>query len=301
MSKRRTIPGSYQDNRYQDYVNLSIEWNRWVMKPMGVWPQSSNVSKVRRCFRLLTNVLCYCLISFLFVPCGIYVIYEVEDIYDKLKLIGPIIFSVMAFLKYSSLIIHENEIRECVRLIEWDWRNASHREDRSIMVANAIFGRRLVKICAFFMGSGFVFYYVAVPISVGKVLHMETNRTFIPLMFPFPEMIVDTQSSPANEIIMSIRFVAGIVLHAVAVGSCSLAAVFATHLCGQMEILMCWLGHLVDGRDDMSGTMNDRVANIVSQHVRVLKYVDERELAGVMSFVSGTEVLGVEYQVTETM
>nr|XP_031834873.1 odorant receptor 22c-like [Nomia melanderi] len=273
MSKRKTIAGSCQDDGYQEYVNLSIEWNRWILKPMGVWPRSSNMSRLRRCFTRMTNALCYSLITFLFVPCGLYVFLEVEDIYDKLKLFGPLIFCVMAFMKYSSLIVHENEIRECMRLIEWDWRNARHREDRRIMVANATFGRRLVKICAFFMFSGFVFYYIAVPISVGRIAHAGTNRTFLPLMFPFPKLIANTHVSPANEIIVSIQFVAGMVLHVVAVGSCSLAAVFAAHLCGQMEILMCWLGHLVDGRDDMSSTMNGRVASIVSQHVRILKFL----------------------------
>ncbi|XP_076224800.1 uncharacterized protein LOC116427995 isoform X2 [Nomia melanderi] len=263
MSKRKTIAGSCQDDGYQEYVNLSIEWNRWILKPMGVWPRSSNMSRLRRCFTRMTNALCYSLITFLFVPCGLYVFLEVEDIYDKLKLFGPLIFCVMAFMKYSSLIVHENEIRECMRLIEWDWRNARHREDRRIMVANATFGRRLVKICAFFMFSGFVFYYIAVPISVGRIAHAGTNRTFLPLMFPFPKLIANTHVSPANEIIVSIQFVAGMVLHVVAVGSCSLAAVFAAHLCGQMEILICWLGHLVDGRDDMSSTMNGRVASII--------------------------------------
>ncbi|XP_076175815.1 odorant receptor 82a-like [Ptiloglossa arizonensis] len=277
-------------HEYEKSVNLSIRWNRWLLKPMGVWPHSANVSQTEKCFNRQINAVCYGLISFLFIPCGLYVMLEVEDVYNKLKLFGPLIFCMMAYFKYYSLIFRGKDIRECLDCIELDWRNIKHSEDREIMVATANFGRQMVKISTFFMYSGFVFYYIAVPISVGKIVAVDKNLTFVPLVFPFSRLIVDTRYSPANEILFSIQFLGGILIHGIAAAGCSLAAVFAVHACGQMQILMLWLGYLINGRADMSKTVDGRIANIVSQHVRILKFLDLTEKA--MSEISLVEVSG---------
>ncbi|XP_078040772.1 uncharacterized protein LOC144472017 [Augochlora pura] len=280
MSKREPSRGLPRGIDCEKYVDLSIEWNRWILKPMGVWPRSRHSSATEVCFSWLMHVVCYSLMSFLFVPCYLYVSYEVDVVYDKLKQYGPLTFCLMACAKYTSLIVHANDIRECIKCIDWDWRNVNHAEDRGIMIANANFGRRLVKVCTFFMFSGFVFYYIAVPISIGKIPVQGMNHSFIPLVFPVTKMIVDTHQNPTNEIFFSIQFFGGMLIHAIAAGACSLAAAFAVHACGQMQVLMCWMGYLVDGRVDMSCNTNKRIARIVTQHVRVNKFlvVMERSL-----------------------
>ncbi|XP_076376058.1 odorant receptor 4-like [Megalopta genalis] len=275
MSKREPIPLKIlpREDDHEEYVNMSIEWNRWILKPMGVWPRSRHASNTEVCFNWLMHAVCYSLISFLFVPCYLYVSFEVNEVYDKLKQYGPLTFCMMAFAKYSSLIVHVNDIRECIKCIDWDWRNVNHAEDRGIMIANANFGRRLVKVCTFFMFSGFVFYYIAVPISIGKISVQGENHSFIPLVFPVTKLIVDTHQNPTNEIFFAIQFFGGMLIHAIAAGACSLAAAFAVHACGQMQVLMCWMGYLVDGRVDMSSSTNARIARIVTQHVRIKKFL----------------------------
>ncbi|XP_076177144.1 odorant receptor 82a-like [Ptiloglossa arizonensis] len=288
VPKYLTTEGEFE--KYDKYVNLSIQWNRWLLKPIGVWPKSPDTSRLAKWFNLLLNVVCYFLISFLFIPCGLYVLLEVEDVYNKIKLFGPLSFCMMAYLKYYALIVHENDIRECVERIEWDWRNIKHSEDRNIMVASANFGRQVAGFCTFFVYSGFIFYYIAVPISVGMVVVEEENLTFVPMTFPFSTYITDTRHSPANEILFSIQFLGGVLIHGIAAAGCSLAAVFAVHVCGQMKVLMCWLGHLVHGRADMCKTVNGRIASIVSQHVRILKCLTLIEKA--VTQISFVEVSG---------
>ncbi|XP_043253246.1 odorant receptor 22c-like [Colletes gigas] len=266
LSKSQTT-----EQEHEKYVNLSVQWNRWLLKPLGIWPYSPNSSGIKKCLNCLLNVVCNILISFLFVPCGLYVILEVKDVYSRIRFLGPMSFCMMAYLKYYSMISHGNDIRQCVECIEWDWRNIKHFEDRSIMIANANFGKRLVKICTFFMYSGSIFYYIGIPIKVGKIVAEDENITFIPIMMPFPRQIIDTRYSPANEILFSIQILGGVLIHGISAGACSLIAVFAVHACGQMEVLICWLRHLVDGRPDMRETVDDRIANIVTQHVRILK------------------------------
>ncbi|XP_060817355.1 uncharacterized protein LOC132907915 [Bombus pascuorum] len=278
------------DYEYEKNVNLSIQWNLWLLKSIGLWPYSNSISRIRRYFYWFINITCYSLISFLFIPCVLYVFLEIEDTYGKLKQFGPLIFCAMAFTKYYSLIVHKADIRECLERIKWDWKNMTNREDREIMTVNASFGRKLVVVCTLFMYSGFVFYYIAIPISVGRVAAENESLTFIPLVFPFSRFIVDTRYSPTNEIVFSIQLVAGCLMHSITSAACSLAAAFAVHACGQMQVLMNWLKHLVDGRSDMSERVDGRIADIVCQHVRILKFLKLTE--NTIQQISFAEFLG---------
>lgn len=261
------------EHDYRRNVNLSIKLNRWLLEPIGTWPKSSDNSIIERSFNWIKNAVCYFLISFDFVPCLTFLILEVNDTYTRIQLIGPLSFFLMSFSKYSLLIIHKDDVLKCVEQIQWDWKNIQNPDERKIMMSYASYARKLTIICTFFMYSSFAFYYIAMPISVGKVPAGDANFTFIPLPFPSSGRIVDYRQSPVNEIFFSAQCMAGVVMHAVAVGACSLAATFASHACGQMEILMNWLHHLVNGREDLDKTLNGRIASIVEQHVRILKCV----------------------------
>ena len=261
------------DRDYKGNMNLSIQWTRWILKPIGVWPNATDASVAKKYFFRLINAICYSLICFLLVPCSLYLVLEVKDVYNRIKLFGPLSFCVMAFFKYHLLILHEGDIRECVKRIEWDWKNITYIQDREVMITYANFGRKLIVICAFFMYSGFAFYYIAIPISVGRIPAEDVNVTFIPAVYPFSTFIIDTRYSPVNEIVFSLQLMGGCLMHSITSAACSLAAVFAVHTCGQMEVLMSWLKHLIDGRSDMYNSVDNRIASVVRQHVRILKCV----------------------------
>nr|XP_003700912.1 PREDICTED: odorant receptor 22c-like [Megachile rotundata] len=274
---------------YEKNVNLSIQWCRWILKPIGVWP-TSDVTGTQKCMYRLINVMCYAFLSFLCAPCSLYVILEVEDVYNQIKFFGPSSFCVMALMKYYLLILHENDIRDCIKRIELDWKDISHHDDKKIMMENAKFGRQLIALCTFFMYSGFAFYYIALPISVGKIQAKDENLTFIPLVFPFSSLIIDTRYSPTNEIVFFLQLIAGAVMHGITSAACGLAAMLAVHACGQMEVLMNWLKHLIDGRSDIGDTVDARIASVVNQHVRILKYLTRTQ--STLQLISFVEFLG---------
>ncbi|XP_003700918.3 odorant receptor 10-like [Megachile rotundata] len=277
----------------QDYlknVDLSIRLNRWILKPIAAWPESSTVSPIKKYFGWFVHVVCYFLVSFLFVPCLIFLILEVNDTYNRIKLIGPLSFFLMSYLKYYLLLLHKNDVLKCVKQIEWDWKNMKHLDEKRIMVMNANYARRIVIVCTFFMYSSYIFFYIAVPITVGRIPAQDGNFTFIFLPFPSSMRITDYRQSPVNEIFYFLQCLAGVVLHIITVGACSLAATFAVHACGQMEILMNWLGYLVNGRADMSKSLDGRIASIVEQHVRILKFLALTEKA--LQQISFVEFLG---------
>ena len=258
---------------YEEYVDLSIQWSRLLLKHLCLWPYSNPISRSKQYLHRFINIVCFTILSSPFVFCGTFIYFEVDDIYSKLKQSGPLIFSTTAVTKYYFMIVHRADISECVERIKWDWKNTRNDSDREIMIANANFGRKLVIVCTFFMYSGFVFYNVVIPFSVGRVTAEDANVTFIPLIFPFTSYVADARYSPLNEIVFFVQVLASYLMHSVASTACSLAAVLAVHTCGQMQVLMNCLRHLIDGRSDMSERVDGRIADIVNQHVRVLKYV----------------------------
>ncbi|KAK1131453.1 hypothetical protein K0M31_017737 [Melipona bicolor] len=282
---------------YEEYVNLSIQWSRWLLKPMGLWPYSNPISRFKQYLHRLINIVCYSLMSFLFIPCSLYVVFEMEDTYGKLKQFGPLIFCVTGFVKYYSLINHKADINECVERIKWDWKNTTNDRDREIMIANANFGRKLVMVCTFFMYSGFVLYSVVIPFSMGRVTAEDANITFYPLIFPFTSYVADARYSPLNEIVFSLQVLASYLIHSLAPAACSLAAVLAVHTCGQMQVLMNCLKHLIHGRSDMSERLDGRIADIVNQHVRVLRYVIVYRFTTAFSFIRSYLLFRVEYNI----
>ncbi|EFN78624.1 hypothetical protein EAI_17422 [Harpegnathos saltator] len=252
-------------------MQLSIQLNRWILKPIGAWPRSADSSWIKRCVHILVNLIYTCLIGFIFVPCAFYIVLEIEDTYNTLKFTGPLSFCIMVIAKYYSLILHSSNIRRCIDYIKDDWINTRHHGDRMIMIRNAEFGRRLVAISAVFTYGGAVFYHIAMPISIGKVTEEAENLTYRPLVYPVARAIVDTRQSPVSEIFFCIQCVAGFFTQAVTASGSSLAAVFAMHACGRLEILMQWIVHLVDGREDLCDNVDERLTMIVQQHVRILR------------------------------
>lgn len=272
MSRNSTFKSSSATAVYdhEENMQLSMQLNRWILKPIGAWPKSTNLSWIEKLGYFLVNVICTGLIGFLFVPSAIYMVLEVDDAYHILKLSGHLSFCLMAIVKYSSMIYRENDIRRGIEQIEDDWMTTRHYDDRVIMIRNAKFSRRLVVISAIFMYGGAVFYYVALPLK-SKITEDDGNLTYRPLVYPVARVIVDVRYSPASEIFFWVQCLSGFVTHSITAGACSLAAMFAMHAYGRLKVLAQWIKHLVNGREDFCGSMEKRLAMIVQQHIRILR------------------------------
>ncbi|KAK2583188.1 hypothetical protein KPH14_009208 [Odynerus spinipes] len=280
----------YTEDHYYKYVNLSIELNRWILQSLGVWPEFKETTWKEKYFRRAKNAIFYFLMIFVFLPCGPYVILEIESTYDKLRLTGPLSFCIMAVLKYLFLTLHENDFRRCVEYIETDWKNAKHSEDKKIMIANAHSGRSLATLCAAFAYGAATFYYIALPITSGKIFAPDVNISYRPLPFPVTRIFLDARYSPVNEIVIFLQCLYGFAAHSIAAGTCSLAAVCTMHACGQLQVLMNWLEHLVDGREDMCDDLDKRMANIIQRHVHTLDFISMTE--ELLNKISLVEIVG---------
>ncbi|XP_067214271.1 uncharacterized protein [Linepithema humile] len=248
-----------------------MQLNVWTLKPIGTWPKSLGHSWFETLWYRVSNITCNRLLALILIPCGMYIVLEIKDFYSQLKLGSALSFFMTAVIKYCALILREDNIRRCVEYIAGDWKNVKHTEDRKIMLKNANFGRRLVVICGIFMYGGVLFYYVAVPLTRAKIVEEDGNLTYRRLVYPVPKVLADARRSPINKIFYFIQLLSGFVAHNITVAACGLAALLAMHACGQLQVLMSWLNYLVDGREDINDTMDEKLANIIELHVRILK------------------------------
>ncbi|EFN67337.1 hypothetical protein EAG_04798 [Camponotus floridanus] len=276
-------------DRSDEYHNYSIQLNRWFLKPIGAWPESRATTIADRILSRIIQITCYILIAFTVVPCMLYFYFDEQELDIKMNSVGPVSHWIMNGINYSSLLWRGKDIRRCIEHMESDWCTVSRIEDRVVMLKYARFGRSVAGFCAVFMHCG-VFSYSVVN-SLSPMIAIIDNQTVIMrrLPCPFYSKLMDTSRDPINEIVLAMQFLSGFIANSITVGACSLAAVFATHACGQFAVLYSWLSELVDEEEEKR-SVECKLANIVEQHLRVLNFLSSFEK--IMNQICLVELVG---------
>lgn len=264
---KRTVHESTIDARRRDN-DYSLQLNRWFLTSIGAWPELSTRYSVTR--NVLVSVLrftCHALIGFTVIPAMLYIIFEEKDFRLKLKAIGPTSHCLMGGINYYSLLHNGNQIRRSIEHMENDWRMAKEH-DRELMLRTARIGRVIAGICALIMQGGVISYNLARGIS--PIIESIDNETIAIGRLPCPSfnMILDTRFSPVYEIVLVLQFLSTVVVNNVTISACGLAAVFAMHGCGQLNVLMSRLHELVDENREV---LQVSLTNIVERHLRALR------------------------------
>lgn len=139
------------------------------------------------------------------------------------------------------------------------------------MLKYATTGYNLTVIGVSFMYSAGIIYHMILPFCSE---HKINNQTIRPLVYPVYSKFYQSQISPIYELVYVAHCMCGYTIYSVTAGACGLAALFATHACGQIQIIMSRLENLLDG-DKFERTLNvhQRIAAIVKGHVQIIKYV----------------------------
>lgn len=151
------------------------------------------------------------------------------------------------------------------------WQVELHA-DREMMIKYGKMGRNLTIICAAFMYTGGTIYHSVLQYAMGTFTD-QYNRTIKPLVYPTYSALYDVQSEPIYELVYVVHFMCGYVIYSVTAGACGLAALFATHACGQVGIVKYRLNDLIDGKYAKGITdLDTRLIEIVEHHLRILRY-----------------------------
>ena len=155
-------------------------------------------------------------------------------------------------------------------------RQVKFQRDRKLMLKYGKIGRRLTMYSAVFMycgGLSYVTLYAYVMQYAYESYVDEFNRTIKMLLYPTYSALYDVQKSPVHEIMYLLQCMCEYVSDSVTAGACGLAALFVTHACGQIDVVMSRIEDLIDGKfSEEDSSLNVRLVEIVQHHIRTLKY-----------------------------
>lgn len=269
LADNTSVSASYLIDKYNEY---SIQIIRWILKAISVWPRPAEISIIEKIRSDFAIFMCYFLIISIMVPNGLSMLFDSEQSYEtKLLNFGPVTFWFIAMVNYSCLLMHVDDIHDCVEHVKADWRLIKRLEDRRTMLKSAKLGRFIAGFCAVFMHSG-VFSYNIVQGLSKTVIHVGNSSLVVrALPYPFYDKIMNAYFSPAYELVFCLQCVSSFVVNCVTVATCGLAAVLVMHACGQMKIMISWLENLMANGNEEKISVRQRFAIIVNHHLRILR------------------------------
>lgn len=255
---------------YERDMHYTMQLCRWILKPIGIWHfVYGRSSQNEKLISITLILMCFSILCFVLVPCSLYVFWYERDLYIKVKLLGPISFCLTTVIKYCFLGARGAAIGRCVHHVEHDWQVVRQPDHRKMMLKNALMSRRLTSLCVIFLYTGGLSYHTLMPLAAGT----KTNGSWTkrPLVYPGYDLYFDPQISPVYEIIFCLHCLSAMVQYNITSAACSLAAIFTTHACGQVQILMTLLDDLVEGKMGNGTTVQKRLGVITRHHVRILR------------------------------
>lgn len=209
-------------------------------------------------------------VAIITIPCILYMLFEKEDIKSRITAAAPMIHRIMGSINYWMLLTRNKDIHRCIQHMNADWKIIRRNDDREVMLQYAKIGRFMAGFCAIFMhGSTVLFSVMRVMKTVTITVDNETFKIH-PMTCPMYSKIVDARFSPTYEILLIVQSLSAFVVSASTVAVCSLAAVFAMHACGQLNVLYAWLNKLAE--EKKNHLAEQKLAVIVEHHWRILRY-----------------------------
>lgn len=178
----------------------------------------------------------------------------------------------MGSINYLTLLKRRRDIRDCIQQMETDWRLVERIDDREMMLQQAKLGRLIALISGIIMQGGTLLYSAAKAMKTITIVVDNETLTMYPMTCPSYRKFIDTRFSPTNELVLIVQFMSTFVVGSSIVGVCSLAAVFATHACGQLNVLYKRLDELDKKDDEGNSPAEQKMVDIVERHLRILRY-----------------------------
>ncbi|XP_024937814.1 uncharacterized protein LOC107264841 isoform X2 [Cephus cinctus] len=149
-------------------------------------------------------------------------------------------------------------------------------QDHMIMKENVNIGRFLTMIYSA-TTFGNTFFYIFIMPNFTETIVDDRNVTLRSLPYPSDYYLFDVQFTSAFEIIYFIQSLVAYITCTIRSGTCSLAANFVTHACGQCEMIVTHINDLVDGYREELNTLDNRMRDIVQHHSRLIRFVADVE------------------------
>ncbi|XP_024879224.1 odorant receptor 82a-like [Temnothorax curvispinosus] len=266
-------PKRVTDN--ENINDYNIQFNRWSLISLGAWPQISAPNRMKKLAVLMQIFIYWTAMTIVMIPFMLYMLFEKKDFKTKLKNLIPLINRIMGSINYWILLSRNKDIKRCIQHMEADWKLIQRNVDREVMMQYAKIGRFITTLFAMFIHSSTYIFNVVKAMETTTVIVDNKTITIHPLTCPAYSKILDVRPSPAYEIMRGVQFFLAFVIASSTATVCGLAAVFAMHACGQLNVMHTWLNELAE--EKKNHLANKKLAAVVKHHWRVLGFVQQIE------------------------
>lgn len=240
---------------------------KFLLTPVGIWPLYGDDSTSSRIKTALQTSFIFSLMCFLLVPHIIYTFFDAEDLTRYMKVIAAQVFSLLGIIKFWTMIINKNEIRNCLQLMEMQYRDVRCEEDRMVMVKNAKVGRQFTVMYLGLLYGGALPYHIIMPFVAEKIVK-EDNTTHLPLPYLSDYIFFVVESSPFYEILFVTQICFSTIILSTNCGVYSLIATCVMHACCLFEVARRQLEAITISAAD---NLQEGLGRVIAQHMQALR------------------------------
>ena len=259
----------FANKYYKHDIENAFAMNRFFFRLLGIWPFThANFFLLELIETVALILMCFTFLFCELIPTMLYVFLVLTDFRLRVKVMASGLFTLTEILKYSCTLLYKNQVRNCLKFVDEDWRNVINPSDRISMIDRVRTSKRLIMMCATFVYLTGMVVRIIVPLSIGKVVTSE-NITIRPLPHVAYLVILDVQRSPIYEIVYFIQFLAGFIKYTISITTFSFMTLCAMHFCGQSDIFVTLINNFVN--ENQSKNVNRRLAIVVERQIRIRK------------------------------
>ncbi|XP_016910447.2 odorant receptor 22c isoform X2 [Apis cerana] len=264
------------EKKFGSLNEYSIQFNRWVLKPIGAWPASLYTTRIEKIISKILIILCWSFSLFTLIPGVLHFILEKEDTYLKLKTVGPLSHWCIGGFNYAVLLLRKNDILHCIEHIRVDWNIITKKQNQQVMLKYAKIGRYIAIFCTAFLQGGVLCTCLA--LGVFKTTIKNGNETIQIYNLLCPAYKLPVQTNPTHDIILGTQLLSAFITSSSAAGAFSLATVFASHALGQLNIMVAWINEFVNRPMELDNDVYvNKISIIVEHHLRILSFITHIE------------------------
>ncbi|XP_071558460.1 odorant receptor 82a [Temnothorax nylanderi] len=262
----------FRNHNYKADTEYVVKVAKTLLTPVGIWPLYRGNSKTDKIKNHLQTSLIFCLMCFLLVPHVIYTFFDAEDLTKYMKVIAAQVFSLLAIIKFWTMIINRDGIRDCLQQMEIQYRDVECEEDRLVMTKSAKIGRLFTVTYLGLSYGGALPYHIIMPLLEDRIIK-EDNTTLIPLPYlsDYIFFVVEDFPTPFYEIVFVSQILISSILLSTNTGVYSLIASCVMHSCCLFEVVRRQMETVLSGGID---DLHERLGGIIEHHMRAIRFAE---------------------------
>lgn len=257
----------FRNTNYQSDMEYVVKVAKTLLTPIGIWPLYRGNSTSDKVKNYLQTGIIFSLMCFLLVPHVIYTFFDADDLTKYMKVIAAQVFSLLAIIKFWTIIVNRESIRYCLQQMKEQYRNVECKEDRLIMTKSAKIGRLFTVTYLGLSYGGALPYHIIMPLLEERIVK-EDNTTQIPLPYLSDYVFFVVENSPYYEILFVTQIVISSIILSTNCGVYSLIATSVMHGCCLFQVVRRQLETILSCEFE---NLHERFGKIIEHHIEAIK------------------------------